>query len=126
MILGGAVITRAFVIGSAQVLARRKEFGLLAHLGFTRRQVAGVVVGEAAAWLAAGVLIGLVLGLAVSVVLVHVVNPQSFHWTMELVLPAWPLATLAAAVFAAGCATAGLSARAAAAHSALRSVKEDW
>ena len=111
---------------SAQVLARRKEFGLLAHLGFTRRQVAGVVVGEAAAWLAAGVLIGLGLGLAVSVVLVHVVNPQSFHWTMELVLPAWPLAALAAAVFAAGCATAGLSARAAAAHSALRSVKEDW
>ncbi|MGE6340405.1 DUF3334 family protein, partial [Acidovorax sp. NPDC077664] len=26
-------------------------------------------------------------GLAVSVVLVHVVNPQSFHWTMELQVP---------------------------------------
>ena len=30
---------------------------------------------------------GLALGLAVSVVLVQVVNPQSFHWTMDLLLP---------------------------------------
>jgi putative ABC transport system permease protein len=37
---------------SAQVLARRKEFGLLAHLGFTQRQVIALVSAEAAAWLA--------------------------------------------------------------------------
>jgi putative ABC transport system permease protein len=35
---------------SAQVLARRKEFGLLAHLGLTRRQILAVVAGEGAAW----------------------------------------------------------------------------
>ncbi len=111
---------------SAQVLARRKEFGLLAHLGLTRRQVIAVVAGEAAAWLAAGTLIGLLLGLAVSVVLVHVVNPQSFHWTMELLLP-WPsLLALCAAVLTAGIATAGISARNAASRAALLSVKEDW
>ena len=69
---------------SAQVLARRKEFGLLAHLGLTRRQVLAVVAGEGAAWVAAGALVGLLLGLAVSMVLVFVVNPQSFHWTMDL------------------------------------------
>jgi putative ABC transport system permease protein len=111
---------------SAQVLARRKEFGLLAHLGLTRRQVLAVVSGEAAAWLAAGTLIGLALGLAVSVVLVYVVNPQSFHWTMELVVPGGRLALLAAAVMAAGVATAAFAARGAVARSALRSVKEDW
>ena len=111
---------------SAQVLARRKEFGLLAHLGLTRAQVIGVVAGEAAAWLAAGVLIGLALGLAVSVVLVHVVNPQSFHWTMPLLLPWGKLLLLCAAVLAAGIATAAFSARAAASRSALLSVKEDW
>ena len=111
---------------SAQVLARRKEFGLLAHLGLTRAQVIGVVAGEAAAWLAAGVLIGLALGLAVSVVLVHVVNPQSFHWTMPLLLPWSKLLLLCAAVLAAGIATAAFSARAAASRSALLSVKEDW
>jgi putative ABC transport system permease protein len=35
---------------SAQVLARRKEFGLLVHLGLTRRQVLQVVAAEGAAW----------------------------------------------------------------------------
>jgi hypothetical protein len=47
---------------SAQVLARRKEFGLLAHLGLTRGQVIGVVAGEGAAWVAAGTLVGLAAG----------------------------------------------------------------
>ncbi len=111
---------------SAQVLARRKEFGLLAHLGLTRRQIIAVVSGEAAAWLAAGVLLGLALGVAVSVVLVYVVNPQSFHWTMSLVLRWAPLAALAGAVFAAGVATAAASARAAAAQRSVLAVKEDW
>ena len=111
---------------SAQVLARRKEFGLLSHLGLTRLQVIGVVAGEVAAWLAAGTLIGLLLGLAVSVVLVHVVNPQSFHWTMQLLLPWGKLLALCAAVLLAGIGTAAYSARAAASRSALLSVKEDW
>jgi len=111
---------------SAQVLARRKEFGLLAHLGLTRREVIAVVAGEAAAWLAAGTAIGLALGLAVSVVLVHVVNPQSFHWTMRLLLPWPPLLALCAAVLVAGIATAAFSARAAASRAALLAVKEDW
>jgi putative ABC transport system permease protein len=111
---------------SAQVLARRKEFGLLVHLGLTRRQVLAVVAGEAAAWLAAGALIGLLLGIAVSVVLVHVVNPQSFHWSMDLVLPLPRLAVLCAAVLAAGIVTSTLVARGAASGAAVRSVKEDW
>ena len=111
---------------SAQVLARRKEFGLLSHLGLTSAQVVGVVAGEAAAWVAAGVLLGLALGLAISTVLVFVVNPQSFHWTMDLVLPASRLALLAATVLAAGVATAALCARNAASRQAVMSVKEDW
>jgi putative ABC transport system permease protein len=85
-----------------------------------------VVAGEGAAWTAAGALLGLALGLAVSVVLVHVVNPQSFHWTMELLLP-WPrLAALFGAVLAAGSVTAAVCARAAAGHDAVLAVKEDW
>ncbi len=111
---------------SAQVAARRKEFGLLSHLGLTRRQTVALVAGETAAWLTAGALIGVALGVAVSAVLVHVVNPQSFHWTMDLVLP-WPtLAALALAVLAAGTATAALTARRAAGRAAVMSVKEDW
>ncbi len=111
---------------SAQVLARRKEFGLLAHLGFTRAQVLAVVAGEGAAWTAIGAVAGLVLGLAVSVVLVHVVNPQSFHWTMDLLVPWARLIALCAAVLAAGTITAWLAGRAAAGSDAVLAVKEDW
>jgi putative ABC transport system permease protein len=111
---------------SAQVLARRKEFGLLVHLGLTRQQILGVVAGEGLAWTATGALAGLALGLAVSVILVHVVNPQSFHWTMDMAVP-WPrLALLCVAVVVAGTLTAWASARAAAGRDAVLAVKEDW
>ena len=111
---------------SAQVLARRKEFGLLAHLGLTRRQILAVVAGEGAAWTLIGSIAGLGLGLAVALVLVHVVNPQSFHWTMDLVIPWLRLLGLCAAVVAAGTVTAWLAGRAAAGQDAVLAVKEDW
>jgi putative ABC transport system permease protein len=111
---------------SAQVLARRKEFGLLAHLGLTRRQILTVVAGEGAAWTFIGALAGLALGLGVAVVLVHVVNPQSFHWTMDLLLPWARLLLLCAAVVVAGTATAWIAGRAAAGRDAVLAVKEDW
>jgi putative ABC transport system permease protein len=111
---------------SAQVLARRKEFGLLAHLGLTRRQILTVVTAEGAVWTSVGAIAGLGLGLAVAAVLVHVVNPQSFHWTMDLMLP-WPrLLLLCLAVVLAGTLTAWLSARPAAGRDAVLAVKEDW
>jgi putative ABC transport system permease protein len=111
---------------SAQVLARRKEFGLMVHLGLTRGQVLGVVAGEGLAWTAIGAIAGLGLGLGVSLVLVHVVNPQSFHWTMDLAVP-WPrLLALCAAVVLAGTVTAWLAGRAAAGRDAVLAVKEDW
>jgi putative ABC transport system permease protein len=111
---------------SAQVLARRKEFGLLAHLGLTRGEVLTVVAAEGAAWTAAGALLGMLLGLAVSVVLVHVVNPQSFHWTMDLLVPWKRLAALLVVVMLAGTATAWLAGRRAASRELALSVKEDW
>lgn len=111
---------------SAQILARRKEFGLLAHLGLTRRQILAVVAGEGAAWTGVGAMAGLLLGLAVSVVLVHVVNPQSFHWTMDLAVPGGRLGALCMAVAASGTLTAWLAGRAAAGRDAVLAVKEDW
>ncbi len=111
---------------SAQVLARRKEFGLLAHLGLTRRQILTVVAFEGAAWTTLGAIAGLGMGLVVSVVLVHVVNPQSFHWTMDLMLPWAHLTALCLAVVAAGTGTAWLAGKAAAGSDAVLAVKEDW
>ena len=111
---------------SAQVLARRKEFGLLAHLGLTRKQILALVAAEGLAWTTVGAIAGLALGLGVSVILVHVVNPQSFHWTMDLLVPWERLATLCSAMVLAGTFTAWLAARAAAGADAVLAVKEDW
>ena len=98
-------------------------FGIAASFS---AHVLAVVAGEGAAWTAIGALAGLALGLAVSVVLVHVVNPQSFHWTMDLLVPWGRLVGLCAAVIAAGTVTAWLAGRAAAGHDAVLAVKEDW
>ena len=111
---------------SAQVLARRKEFGLLLHLGLTRGQVLQVLALEGAAWTTLGAIAGTALGLAVAAVLVYVVNPQSFHWSMDMQVPLQRLLALAAAVIAAGTLTAWLAGRAAAGRDAVMAVKEDW
>jgi putative ABC transport system permease protein len=111
---------------SAQVLARQREFGLLAHLGLTRRQILSLVALEGLAWTVLGAIAGLALGLAVSLVLVHVVNPQSFHWTMDLALPWLRLIALCVAVVLAGTLTAWLAGRAAASRDAVQAVKQDW
>jgi putative ABC transport system permease protein len=121
--IGIAGIAASF---SAQALARRREFGLLAHLGVTRHQVIALVAGEGLAWTAAGALVGLAAGLVVAVVLVHVVNPQSFHWTMELLVPWDRVALLLLGVLVAGSATAALAARAVATRDVVAAVKADW
>ena len=111
---------------SAQVLARRREFGLLLHLGLTRADVLRLLAVEAALLSAVGALAGLGLGLGLSAVLVWVVNPQSFHWSMDMSLP-WPrLISLLGAVFAAGVVAAMLAAWRATDSDVVQAVKEDW
>jgi putative ABC transport system permease protein len=111
---------------SAQVLARRREFGLLLHLGFTRAGVLRLLAMEAAVLCGVGAAAGLALGLGLSAVLVFVVNPQSFHWSMDISLPLPQLAGLVAAVFIAGVGAALLAGRKAATADAVQAVKEDW
>ncbi len=111
---------------SAQVLARRREFGLLLHLGFTRGGVLRLLALEAAVMSGVGALAGLVLGLGLSAVLVFVVNPQSFHWSMDMHLP-WPrLLGLLGVMFSAGVLATLIAGRKAAQGDAVQAVKEDW
>ncbi|MFN0185163.1 MAG: FtsX-like permease family protein [Aquabacterium sp.] len=110
---------------SAQVLARRRELSMLAHLGLARRQRLQLVLMEAGTWLAAGVLAGLLLGAAISLVLVWVVNPQSFHWTMDLQWPAGRLAALGVGVWAAGMVAAAVAAAAVMRQPLAQAVRED-
>ncbi len=111
---------------SAQVLARAKEFGMLRHLGIGRRQILVLLAGEGALLAALAIAAGFVLGWCISLILVHIVNPQSFHWTMQMHMPWGLLATVAAVLLVSAAATALVSGRMAVAGSAVRAVREDW
>ncbi|MBI1405462.1 MAG: FtsX-like permease family protein [Caulobacter sp.] len=111
---------------SAQTLARTKEFGMLRHIGVRKRQITAMLAMEGALLGAVGVAAGLTLGLIMSQVLIHVVNPQSFHWTMQTRLPWGLFAIVTAALIAASAGTALLSGRRALSVDAVRAVREDW
>jgi putative ABC transport system permease protein len=86
---------------------RRRELATVRAVGGSRRQLAAMVVAEAGLLGIAAAGAGTVVGLAVGVVLVKVVNLQSFGWSLELVLPWASLAEMAVWVVAA-CLLAGL------------------
>jgi putative ABC transport system permease protein len=94
IVIGLAGVTSSF---AALAWSRRREFGVLRFLGLTRGEVLRMLALEGAATGALGALIGLVAGSAISLVLLHVVNRQSFHWTLHV---HWPVAALAALILA--------------------------
>jgi putative ABC transport system permease protein len=111
---------------SAQTLARAREFGMLRHLGVTRRQILLVLAGEGGMLTGAGILVGFALGWCISLILVFIVNPQSFHWTMQLHMPWGLLTSVAALLLASASITALLAGRYVVAGDAVRAVREDW
>lgn len=111
---------------SAQTLARAREFGMLRHVGVTRGQVLRILALEGGALTALGVACGFGLGLLISLILVFVVNPQSFHWTMQLHMPWALLGAVAALLMVASVLTALVSGRYALSGGPIRAVREDW
>jgi putative ABC transport system permease protein len=61
-----------------------------------------------------------------SLILIFVVNRQSFHWSMDLRVPWGPLLALAVALLTLATATTLVSARSAMSGNVVRAVKEDW
>ena len=110
----------------ALVLARRREFGVLRHLGMTRRQVGAMLATEGLVVSAIGLAVGLTLGFAISLILIHVVNRQSFHWGMELSLPWLALASFGLLLVGASMLTALASGRHAMGRDIVLAVKDDW
>jgi len=111
---------------SSTALARRAEFGMLRHIGMLRKQVIGMLASEGVLMSVFGVVYGLILGAALSLVLVYVVNRQSFNWSIDFALPAWQLVVLCVTLIAAAAVTAIWSVRAAMNQDAVRAVREDW
>jgi len=119
--LFGAASSRA-----AEAIARQKEFGMMRHLGLSRVQLGRSFALESAIGAGLACVWGLALGAGVAAILVHRVNPQSFHWTMGM---HWPVGLLAAS-FALTVLLAGLAgrltARQAMGSGPLAAVRADW
>jgi putative ABC transport system permease protein len=119
-------LTGVSFAASSTALARRAEFGMLRHIGMLRGQIVGMLAGEGILTGAFGVAYGLILGGALSLILVYIVNRQSFHWSIDLAVPAWQLAMLSLTLIAAAAVTAIWSGRAATSQDAVQAVREDW
>src|SRR3989441_12583831 len=85
-----AVLVGLFGLSSslgAIVLARRREFGMLRHLGLTRGPLRAMLAAEGGLLAFLRALAGRAVRAALSLVLVYVVNRQSFSWSMEMHYP---------------------------------------
>jgi putative ABC transport system permease protein len=85
--VGGALLTL--------VLDRRRELGLLRFLGATSGQIRKLIVIEAGLIGLLANLAGIALGFALSLILIYVINKQSFGWTIRF---HWPVAVLLGAL----------------------------
>ncbi len=111
---------------SAQALARTREFGMLRHIGVSPRQILVMLGWEGALLGLVGSLSGVLLGVGLSQVLIHVVNPQSFNWTMSTRFPIDLMVSVIGALVLAAAITAMLAGRRAVSIDAVRAVRADW
>ncbi len=111
---------------SAQMLARTKEFGMLRHIGVTQRQIMFMLAAEGCFLTVLGVVLGFVLGLSISFILIFIINPQSFHWTMQLYMPWNWLLLISVVMLVSASLTAWLAGRNVVSGGVIRAVKEDW
>ncbi|MGC1619690.1 MAG: FtsX-like permease family protein [Candidatus Acidiferrum sp.] len=79
----------------ALVIDRRRELGLLRFLGAATGQVRKQILVEAGLLGLLANFVGLALGFALSLVLIYVINKQSFGWTIRF---HWPVAVLLGAI----------------------------
>ena len=79
----------------ALVIDRRRELSLLRFLGASAGQVRKQILVEAGLLGLLANFAGLALGFALSLVLIYVINKQSFGWTIRF---HWPLAVLLGAI----------------------------
>ncbi|HUO59662.1 MAG TPA: FtsX-like permease family protein, partial [Candidatus Acidoferrales bacterium] len=77
------------------VLDRRREFGVLRFLGASSAQVRKVIFFEAALIGILANIAGFIQGVLLSLILIFVINRQSFGWTIQF---HWPVAVLIAAL----------------------------
>lgn len=102
-VIGVAVAMTGLALTLISVLLdRRDELTTLRALGFRRQQIARAAAVEGLAVSACAVISGLTLSVALGWLLIHVINKQSFGWTLSTAFPVGALLLLGAAVTVTG------------------------
>jgi putative ABC transport system permease protein len=85
----------------AMVIDRRREFSLVRCLGAERKQIRKLILCEAGLLGLLSNAAGLALGTALSLVLIFVINKQSFGWTIQFHWPVMQLCLALTLIYAA-------------------------
>jgi len=93
---------------TALILERTRELALLRVIGMTVSEITRMIVMESAILGLVSTVIGIVMGYALSWILIFVINKQSFGWTIEFHTPAAIIAIATSITFLAA-ALAGLA-----------------
>ena len=72
---------------AALIIERRPELAMLRFIGAARSQIRRIIVLESGLIGVLGAVIGLALGVVLSMLLVYVINYQSFGWTIQFTMP---------------------------------------
>ena len=100
-----ALLVALFAVATGfagQALLREKEYALVYYLGQSSTQRIAWISSESGLLLSLAVIWGTLLGLIMSQILIHRVNPQSFHWTMDTSVPFFALIMLMLALLGLG------------------------
>jgi putative ABC transport system permease protein len=103
-LLGVAIVVAVLGIVNtlaALILERTRELALLRVAGVTARELRTMLVLESTILGIASTIVGIVMGAALSWILIYVINKQSFGWTIEFHTPAALIATSLAVTLAA-------------------------
>ena len=79
----------------ALVIDRKREFSVLRFLGASRPQIRKLILVESGLLGMLSVFVGAVVGALLSLILIYVINVQSFGWTIQF---HWPVALLVSAL----------------------------
>lgn len=81
------------------VLERQRETSVLRALGAFRYQIRKIIMLESGLLGLLGVGVGTLCGACLSLILVYIINRQSFGWTLRLTFPTWTVAVNLGLIF---------------------------
>jgi putative ABC transport system permease protein len=76
---------------NALIIERQRDIGILRAIGGFQKQVQKTILIEAGMIGFFSHILGLIAGFLLSLLLIHVINKQSFGWTIQFSIPLWSL-----------------------------------